>query len=277
MADKAAEDAVRDWCLTSFGMGEVDGDVVELLLGAVADLDGDDAEEVLDLCVGVLPQFGDLAEGNPARAGALVDALVEDVRAARTFSADLREALGRAEEGSAPPSAPAAEPLTEDEAFLRSLVAGVDDSLARYVLRVRCHGERDAAAMLLVEHGSAEGLAALREDMRGREERERRRARAEEEALERSRRDAARRYGDRPVPLNPGGGGKGRRRGAPAGPVPLLEVRKSKRPVADGRRYRDGEVVATKGEKFLVIKPPEYDGGSRGRVKTKGKRGPGYR
>ena len=40
-------------------------------------------------------------------------------------------------------------------------------------------------------------------------------------------------------------------------------------------RYRDGVVVAHKGEKFIVEKEEEYDGGSRGRVKSKGKRGPG--
>lgn len=40
-------------------------------------------------------------------------------------------------------------------------------------------------------------------------------------------------------------------------------------------RYRDGEIVAHKGEKFLVEKEKEYDSGCRGRVKTKGKRGPG--
>ena len=40
-------------------------------------------------------------------------------------------------------------------------------------------------------------------------------------------------------------------------------------------RYRDGVVVASKGEKFIVEKEEEYDGGSRGRVQPKGKRGAG--
>jgi hypothetical protein len=40
-------------------------------------------------------------------------------------------------------------------------------------------------------------------------------------------------------------------------------------------RYRDGQVVASKGEKYIVTKEEEYDGGSRGRVKSKGKRGAG--
>lgn len=42
-------------------------------------------------------------------------------------------------------------------------------------------------------------------------------------------------------------------------------------------RYLDGEVVTTKGEKYVLTeKKQEWDGGSRGRVKTKGKRGKGF-
>jgi len=47
-------------------------------------------------------------------------------------------------------------------------------------------------------------------------------------------------------------------------------------------RYRDGLVASTNGAKFLVVNDPkscsaeDYDGGSRGKVKSKGKRGVGY-
>ena len=42
-------------------------------------------------------------------------------------------------------------------------------------------------------------------------------------------------------------------------------------------RYRDGVLVSTKGEKFLIEKPaPEWDGGSKGRVKSKRKGGVGW-
>ncbi|KAH9252967.1 hypothetical protein BASA81_009123 [Batrachochytrium salamandrivorans] len=42
-------------------------------------------------------------------------------------------------------------------------------------------------------------------------------------------------------------------------------------------RFLDNKVVSTKGEKYIEIKDKEdWDGGSRGRIKTKGKRGPGY-
>tara|TARA_B110001452_G_scaffold22847_1_gene18241 strand:+ start:81 stop:1004 length:924 start_codon:yes stop_codon:yes gene_type:complete len=41
-------------------------------------------------------------------------------------------------------------------------------------------------------------------------------------------------------------------------------------------RYREGQVSSTKGGKFLVEEKEDWDGGSRGRVNTKGKRGPGF-
>ncbi|CAN0048928.1 unnamed protein product [Ectocarpus sp. 8 AP-2014] len=42
-------------------------------------------------------------------------------------------------------------------------------------------------------------------------------------------------------------------------------------------RYRDGKVVTTTGAKVIVeAVKPEWDGGSRGKVKTKGKRGKGF-
>lgn len=42
-------------------------------------------------------------------------------------------------------------------------------------------------------------------------------------------------------------------------------------------RWRDGQPVAFKGEKFIVEKVgEEWDGGSRGKVYTKGKRGKGF-
>ena len=42
-------------------------------------------------------------------------------------------------------------------------------------------------------------------------------------------------------------------------------------------RFLNGEIVTTKGEKYVITeKSKEWDGGSRGRVKTKGKRGKGF-
>ncbi len=42
-------------------------------------------------------------------------------------------------------------------------------------------------------------------------------------------------------------------------------------------RYRDGVPVTTKGDKYITESLKEqWDGGSRGKVKTKGKRGVGF-
>jgi len=41
-------------------------------------------------------------------------------------------------------------------------------------------------------------------------------------------------------------------------------------------RFRDGVVVSTKGEEYVVEKQPGWDGGSRGRVKSKRKGGKGW-
>ena len=52
------------------------------------------------------------------------------------------------------------------------------------------------------------------------------------------------------------------------------------RAASDGKhtRYRDGVPVVHDGAKFIVLKDPheDYDGGSRGKVKSKGKRGKGW-
>ena len=43
-------------------------------------------------------------------------------------------------------------------------------------------------------------------------------------------------------------------------------------------RFRDGVIVTKRGEKKVDVTPKseEYDGGSRGSVQQKGKRGPGW-
>ena len=42
------------------------------------------------------------------------------------------------------------------------------------------------------------------------------------------------------------------------------------------QRFRDGVAVTSKGEKYITIKEgEEWDGGSRGRIVLKGKRGAG--
>ena len=57
--------------------------------------------------------------------------------------------------------------------------------------------------------------------------------------------------------------------------LPYADTRKQAL-VGQKTRYLGGQVVTTKGEKKIETNPKEdWDGGSRGRVKTKGKRGAG--
>jgi hypothetical protein len=58
-------------------------------------------------------------------------------------------------------------------------------------------------------------------------------------------------------------------------PLPLTTSTSS---VSDSKvRFRDGQAVSFKGEKFVIERTgDEWDGGSRGKVYTKGKRGKGF-
>ena len=63
---------------------------------------------------------------------------------------------------------------------------------------------------------------------------------------------------------------------------PRLPYAQSRKEAVGGNRtmYRDGEAVYVKGnpkQESKWEKKEEWDGGSTGRVKTKGKRGPGWR
>ena len=61
--------------------------------------------------------------------------------------------------------------------------------------------------------------------------------------------------------------------------APRLPYAKTRKEALGGpkTKYLEGQAVSTKGnDKFIVVDAKEeWDGGSRGRVKTKGKRGPG--
>ncbi|KAI8477338.1 MAG: hypothetical protein J3K34DRAFT_476634 [Monoraphidium minutum] len=60
-------------------------------------------------------------------------------------------------------------------------------------------------------------------------------------------------------------------------PVEAWAAGKKQQQPAGKVRYRDGMVVSSSGEKYIVQKTtPDFDGGSRGKVYTKGKRGKGF-
>ena len=164
-------------------------------------------------------------------------------------------------------------PPTLDEgaaATLQEMVPDASRSLCEHTLR-RCGHEVEAALEILLggELKQLEIQAAQANAARDR-------ALADAAAAERKAdRDARRRALERnamvrdyeadgvaPPPTNPR--------------LPYAATRKEALRGA-GTRFLDGQVVSTKGEKHIVISDkPEWDGGSTGKVMTKGKRGKGY-
>jgi hypothetical protein len=146
---------------------------------------------------------------------------------------------------------------------------GVSTAFLRHVLRQRCGGATAAAADWLLDCGDPLAAQAAWKAAR--------QAHAEAAAAERQerhacKRDIVSRFDLRPVADSSGGG---RRRGPAA---PLLPAAPPKDAQQQGKvRYRDGQVVSCKGERFIVERAGnEWDGGSRGKVYTKGKRGKGF-
>jgi hypothetical protein len=176
-------------------------------------------------------------------------------------------------------------------------------SFARYVLRERFGGDPDAAADWMLaaqvaeveeqseeedkEEGddrAAAGAAGTmttttrlcaavvqwRRVAKQREEEQRREALARE----RDRQATLERFAWRPDGAGSGGGGGG---GSRPLPPPAPKGASAAAAAAPRVRYLDGAPVTTKGEKYVVVsQKEEWDGGSRGRVKTKGKRGVGF-
>lgn len=233
---------------------------------------GDDMRTVALTAASLLAaELAELAVGARASGG---DAPMERVGADRARAA-VAETGARAAGGGgherASPSASAAADRAEDArvAEVRSIVPEASAVLCSYALSL-CGGQCNEAAEMLISDAEAGNLGAR--------ELERQRAEAaveEERAAELSgeargrqravmRNDAVRDHradGEKPPPIGP-----------PR--LPYSEKRKGERQL----RYLDGQVVAQKGERYVTVASSreEWDGGSRGRVKSKGKRGPGY-
>ena len=156
-----------------------------------------------------------------------------------------------------------------EEAFLRGLCGPtVPLSYLRHVVSEVCGGSVAEAADYIVEAGA--GLAGRARAWEEAEAAARRESEAEAEAVAREKRklvdkflyQSARGPAATVLPGNKG---------------PLLSRKeRARQPEV---RYRDGKAVACRaGEKYITEKVgEEWDGGSRGKVITKGKRGVGYR
>ena len=172
-----------------------------------------------------------------------------------------------------PPLPSVREVSASDVAMLRELKPALSEELCAHVLR-RCAGDSATAAELLFSADEAALEAELEAEVRATHEREQAQRKAELKAVKQARKRAI----DRNDAVRDfAADGDALQLSAPR--LPYTQSRKDAlKGSSGGTRYLDGQVVAHKGEKFITVsEKEEWDGGSRGRVKTKGKRGPGYR
>jgi len=148
--------------------------------------------------------------------------------------------------------------------LMQGLVPTASSELCRYI--IHRHGACDEAVELLL----SSSLEEIEEEMLQAAARDAVLAAAEASAEKSARKSVVNRYAqvaeksdpDQPTKLAP----------------PRLPYSGSRKEAVNAKvlRYREGEAVGYTREKFAVEDKPEWDGGSRGRVKTKGKRGPGF-
>lgn len=176
---------------------------------------------------------------------------------------------------------------------LLELFPGRGRDYLAHALRINGADASEAAAWLLSSTGSVSSSAVDGDSRSGgdrgeaawraaREERRRRR-RAERAADEAARAALLEKF-DATAVVTSGEGGCGSSGGGKGGGAPVrLWGDEAKKGSGGGggkqlqqQRFRDGVAVTSKGEKYITIKEgEEWDGGSRGRIVLKGKRGAG--
>ncbi|CAG9464053.1 unnamed protein product [Pedinophyceae sp. YPF-701] len=210
--------------------------------------------------------------GQPA---AGLDSLVAQFRAA---SVQLRE---ECDSGAKAPGCDgdAAKPCLakpEDVAMLSDMCG--PDTPREFVVDLleQCGGRLQDAAAWVCEAGDLGDEVRRWKEFRAEADR---RAAQEAKLLEKDRKRVVERFAHKEV--SAGGSEGAPKRGSSrkgAGLQPWQTAGHAAAPEGDSKvRYRDGQVVSRKGEKFIVEKvTDDWDGGSRGKVFTKGKRGKGF-
>ncbi|GIL47501.1 hypothetical protein Vafri_4313 [Volvox africanus] len=145
----------------------------------------------------------------------------------------------------------------------------VSEAFLQYALERKFHMDAEALAAWLLDSDCAElqNAEALWEQQQEREQQDEESARL---LKERNKQQILQKFDLRPV-VQP----KDSRKVGKA--LPPSDLWTGKQAQQSTVRYLDGRVVTTKGEKFIIEKTAEdWDGGSRGKVYTKGKRGKGF-
>ncbi|CAN0232769.1 unnamed protein product [Ectocarpus fasciculatus] len=171
-----------------------------------------------------------------------------------------------------------------DVGFLREIMPQVSDRGLRYVLHRVAKGSKVAAASYLADRfavdSSSASLKGLEADAEAFERKELGDARKAREASDRAE-EARRRDKEERDALKGKIVGRYADEVKAEGGATKVATKKVDIPGLTEKkkttRYRDGKVVTTTGAKVIVeTVKPEWDGGSRGKVKTKGKRGKGF-
>ena len=270
---------------------ETDDEVVDYVIGSIDDTDGASIDELVELLAAhsvteaseeslrtVAIQVSALVTSQPAVvvAAPLERAPPPDASKQAAPSRVVRAAAARQPQL---PQQPRPQPQSPDDdggcrpshaapneaavAALRELVPDASPGVCRLVL-LRSGGSLDEAAEILFSSDLAElEAAAADKEARGAAEEEH-----ERKSGHAARRRLVNRYSqvaesEGPLKLEP----------------PRLPYGGSRKDALRGQstRYRDGQVSSVKGgSKFIVEEKEEWDGGSKGKVNNKGKRGPGF-
>ena len=301
-SSSASTDALVDdfkWVLTAHGMTEeteiVDTSLVAYLMEAAAAVE-DVNSEVRSLLLSFFPTL----ENEEVILGQVTQLMTTQLHERQQRDASRRTHIVRpsppapATTDSQPSgSSTAPDALADvddavDRDRLQDLAALVPDlpmALVRHVYFVLAAGHAAEAGTYLLDNGtSEEGVAKLRAAKEAHDRKTEQAAAQEAAEARRLRASLLKKFdgkfvdathGSNSSSSSSGGGGSGKAKDRPAPPLPPTIVAGA----ATGRiRYLGSQVVSTKGEKVLIMKNPadDYDGGSRGIIKTKGKRGPGF-
>jgi len=159
---------------------------------------------------------------------------------------------------------------------LLAVCPDVSKDALRYVLKHHCGNRVEAAAMYVLDSGIENIESQYQAYKDAREKALAQQQIREEQDAEAVKKTLMARYDEYSVNAQP-----------KAASVPQSKVKKAQRRMARLEkkerdkgltRYLDGQVVSRKGERFTVLDDgkTEWNGGSKGKVITKGKRGPGF-
>ena len=159
--------------------------------------------------------------------------------------------------------------------IINTQVPDFDQDLVQFIYEIKCNGIKDDAARYILEHcldTSNDDVSIIKFEKAQYDTKRRAEQQQEKEEERKLQKNIVRRYGEKI--LLPKYDKYGRYNALKSKPIIMSFGNDNKK--QDRVRYRENAVASTKGEKFIVEKTPEYDGGSRGKVMPKGKRGPGW-